>query len=272
MLSQLAADAGVTVASGNQRISGLTDIVEEFYARYPTNVAAVIEQATLLAAAPVEAYFDHTGSGFRFTANVRPSSIDVSRNQQWSVGGRGGEDLSGLVRNWEATAEQVEVLYAVKNDSTLPDGMVKAARYPASVSSTYPLVESVDLTSEPPMTDALAAQYAQTIYTTRQASLYSGDVKLPQTAYTDKGQEVATVHLRPGDRLGVPSLLDVPTEGLYVAGVSYDYRTGRCTATVGEPWDPLGFRPGTLTATHLGGVGRSRGPGGRQYKRRSSVV
>jgi len=254
ILADCAADLGVTTT----RIDGLTTAAEQFIARYPTNIAAVIEQATLLEAAPVEAYFDLAPDGtFRFTANTRPTSVDTTRNRLWSVGGRGGEDLAGLRRDWEATPEQVEVLYAVKNDATLPDGMVKAARYPASVTATFPLVETVDLTGEPPMTAALAAQYAQVIYAARQDSLYAGDVALPQTALTSPGPKegVPTLKLRPGDRLSLPSLLDADADGLYVQRVSYDFRTQRCTPTVGEPWDPLGFRPRTAARETLGSKG-----------------
>lgn len=258
------------------RISGLDDLIEEFVAPYSMSLAAIVGQATLLAAAPVEAYFDLApAGGFRFTANARPNTVDLSRNRLWSVGGRGGESLEALQRDWEATPEMVEVLYAVRSHATLPDGMVGAARYPASVSATYPLVETVDLTGEPPMTQALAAQYAQTIYTARQASLYAGDVTLAQTALTQTGQEVPTVKLCPGDRLGVPSRLDVPAAGLYVQHVAYDFRTARCTPTVGEPWDPLGFRPRTASRAvqaDLGGFkgGMTRKGGG--YRRRTGVV
>jgi hypothetical protein len=272
VLAQLATDFGI--AAGNQRITGLTTAVTEFMGRYPTNIAAVMEQATLLAAAPVEAYFDHDGSGFRFTANARPASVNVARNRLWSVTAR---DVRGLVRDWEATPEQVEVLYGVKEHATLPDGTVQAARYPASVTATYPLVESVDMTGEPPMTAALAAQYAETVYRARQDSLYSGDVDLGDTALTDGGQDVPTRKLKPGDRIGTPSLLDVDAAGLYVQAVSYDYRNERCVATVGEPWDPLGFRPRSAATRVLGsggrGGGKSGGPGRRApYLRRSGVA
>jgi len=276
ILSDCADDLGI--AAANIRVTGLETEVEEFLVPYPTNVAAVIAQATLLEAAPVEAYCDLAPDGSeRFTANTRPTSVNAARNRLWSVGGRAGEDLSGLRRDWEATPEQVEVLYPCKGHATLPDGLLQAARYPASVTATYPLVETVDMTGEPPMTAALAAQYAQTIYAARQASLYAGDVKLGYQALTDSGQLVETVKLRPGDRLGVPSLLDVDANGLYVQGVSYDFRHETCTATIAEPWDPLGFRPRTAAAAVGAGAGGGGFKGGQTrkgggYLRRSGVV
>lgn len=248
-------DCATALGVASKRITGLTTALADFVVHYPVSYAAIMEQATLLEAAPVEAYFDHDGSGFRFTANVRPAVIDPARNRLWVAE---PVDVRDLVRDWEATPEQVEVIYGVSGEATVPDGTVRAARYPSSVSSSFPLVESVDLTGEPPMTAALASQYAQTIYAARQDSIYSGDVTLRDAARTATGQEVPTVKLRPGDRIGVPSLLDAPAAGLYVQAVSYDYQAARCTATVGEPWDPLGFRP---RAAALPVLGSGRGGG-----------
>ena len=273
-VADILADCAAALGVATTRISGLTTVPDEFVARYPSTIADVIAQATLAEASPVEAYFDHTGSAFRFTANARPTSVDLTRNRLWSVGGRAGEDLSGLQRDWEATPEQVEVLYAVKDDATVPDGMVKAARYPASTTTTFPLVETVDVSGEAPRTAAAAALYAEMVYADRQQNLYAGDVALPETALTSTGQEVPTVKLRPGDRLGAPSLLDVPVAGLYMQGVSYDFRSGACAATVGEPWDPLGFRSRTASMPAPGsGAHYGKGSGrGRGYLRRSGVV
>ena len=272
-LADILADCAEALDVTTTRIAGLTTEPDEFVARYPVSVAAVIEQATLLEAAPVEAYFDHDGAGFRFTANTRPASVNLARNRLWSVT---DYDVRKLRHDWETTPEQVEVLYAVKDHATLPDGTARAARYPASTTATFPLTETVDITGDPPMTAAVAAQYAEMIYRARQDSLYTGDVPLAQTALTSTGQDVPTVKLRQGDRIGVPSLLDVDSAGLYVQKVAYDYRTQRCVATVGEPWDPLGFRPrtGSRPAQGTGGRGGATGGPGRRtpYLRRSGVA
>jgi hypothetical protein len=269
ILSDCGTKAGATVI----RVSGLTTVLTQFVARYPSTIPEVITQATLMTSAPIETYFDLDLNGAdRFTANTRPTEVDLTRNRFWSVDTSSGESLEGLEHDWESTPEQVEVIYAVRDDvpyegDPLHDGLLKSVRYPPDVEvepTEFPLIESIDLSGEPPCIEEDALAYARAVYEVRQQNAYSGDVILRHTALTASGQSVPTVFLRPGDRLGIPSRSDVPVEGLYVQSTSYDFSAGTCTATVGYPWDVAEYESARINPmlkrhrTQHGGVDRTR--------------
>jgi len=251
--------------------------VTEFVSRFPTDVAETMRQACALYPSPVEAFFDLDPVTLtcRFTARPRPSDTSLApENRLWVVGGgRGGEDTSGLVRDWEATPEQVTVLYAVKDHATLPDGTVCSVTYPGGTESTYPKADVVDLTQETTMTDATAANYAQAIYAYGQSNRYSGEVVVGETAYDEHGSDQPTYRLRPGDRITALDRDDTDRFGetLYVQETSYDWRTHTGSVTIGTPFDPL--ETGWNGSSGTQGSGRYVKPdAGRGYKVRSGIA
>lgn len=257
ILADLAAELGVTNVSIDSTLTAFS--VDQFVARYPTDVAETLRQACALYTSDVEVWcdLDPADASERFSARVRPADTALVGNRLVVVGGRGGEDTRGLERDWEATPDQVSVLYACRDDGTLPDGTVCIARYPASTTVTYPLVLPLDLTDRNLMTAATATNYATASYAYRQSNRYTGEVSVGRTVHDEHGNDLPSYLVRPGDRLTALDLDDTDRFGetLYMQRMSYDWRTGRGTITVGCPFDPL------ETAWN-GSIGtRGRGPG-----------
>lgn len=234
----------------------------QFAARYPTDDAEILRQLCALYTSPVEAWFDldPASAAERFTARVQPADTALVENRLWIVGGCGGEDTNDLVRDWEATADQIVVLYACKDDATYADGTVRTATYPASTTATFPLIPPVDLTDKSPMTAAAAANYAAAAYAYRQANRYSGEVAVGPTTHDEHGSDVPTYKMKSGDRLTALDRDDTDRFGetLYVQGASFDWQSMTGRLTVGDPFDPL--------ETSWDGTRgrRGRGPGGRR--------
>jgi len=268
ILDDLASDLSVT----NTRVhADLTAFdVEQFVSRFPTDMAETLRQACALYTSPVEAFFDldPVDLSHRFTGRPQPADTALAvENRLWVIGGRGGEDTSGLVRDWEATPEQVTVLYAVKAHATLPDGAVQSVTYPGGDEAAYPLANVADLTSErPPITATVAENYARAMYDYAQSNRYTGEVVLGETAHDEHGSDVPTYRLRPGDRLTVLDRDDTDRFGetLYVQGTSYDWQTRQCTVTVGTPFDPL--------ETGMNGTSGTLGEAHRQYLVRTGIA
>lgn len=243
ILTDIATAVGVTSTSVDSTLAAYE--VEQFVARFPTDKAETLRQAVNLYTSPVEAFFDLDPATReeRFTARVQPADTALAGNRLWVVGGRGGEDTGGLVRDWESTPEQIAVLYACKDDADgLPDGTVRRVDYPGGDESDLPCAETVDLTQDKGnMSAATAGNYAQAIYAARQSNRYTGEVAVAQTAHDEHGAEVPTYRLRPGDRLTALTHDDTDRFGetLYVQGTSYDWKTNTGVATIGAPFDPL---------------------------------
>lgn len=266
MLADIVSDLAAALSVTNTRIH--TDLstfeVEQFVARFPTDIAETLRQACALYTSPIEAFFDLDPVALtrRFTARPRPLDTALApENRLWVVGGRGGEDTSGLVRDWEATPEQVTVLYAVKDHATLPDGTVQATTYPGGTESTYPAATVADLTQDKgAMSATVAANYAQAIYNYGQSNRYTGEVTVLESVHDEHGVEHPAWRVRPGDRVTALDRDDTDRFGetLYVQGTDYDWRTGRGTVTIGSPFDPLetGYRGGRTGRLFHGGPGR----------------
>lgn len=274
ILADLAAAMGITNTRLHADLAAFE--VEQFVSRFPTDISETLRQACALYTDPLEVFcdLDPVALTRRFTARPRPADTALApENRLWVAGNRAGEDTDGIIRDWEATPEQVTVLYACKDDADdLPDGTVRTATYPGGSESTWPRADVVDLTSDKGnMSAATAANYAQAIYNYGQSNRYTGEASLGATARTEYGPDLPTYLLRPGDRLTVNERDDTDRFGetLYVQGTSYSFRDQTCQVTIGSPFNPMDYAGKTVS----GLVKKSGGPGGgSRYHVRTGIA
>jgi hypothetical protein len=170
-----------------------------------------------------------------FYAQELPAAVDPTRNTHWSYGGRAGEDESGLERDTEVAPDYIRLLFLSSGISGIPNGTPVSVWHPEPPAEWDARVSVEDAYGDVVMTEAEAAALAARLWTRRQAQQWTGTVPLTATATTTAGVVRHSYHVRPGDRLSVPSL-DGATD-LYVVETTYNWTSHTGSATVGWPWD-----------------------------------